>query len=135
MLAGIPAAYRASVWLELSGANAKRALHPDGYYDLLVRCGPPEDVRYAIGKDVKRTFPGQKFLSSKAGLDALSCLLGAVAVHNKEVGYCQSLNFVGAVLLVLLPTEEDAFWVMDAMVNEILPENYFATPMLGLRAD
>jgi len=135
VLAGIPALYRASVWLELSGAHAKRGLHPPGYYDSLVDVGPSEGVRYAIAKDVRRTFPGQRTLSTKQGLDSLSRLLGAVAVHNPEIGYCQSLNFVAAVLLVLLPSEEDAFWVIDVIVNEILPQNYFASPMLGLRSD
>jgi hypothetical protein len=32
-------------------------------------------------------------------------------------------------------TEEQAFWVLDALINEILPPDYYAGGLLGVHAD
>ena len=74
---GIPAAFRAAVWYELSGAHAKAALHPPGYYAQLCALRPPPDAAYAISKDLDRTFPGHSVYDKRAGTDALKRLLGA----------------------------------------------------------
>lgn len=119
---GIPAAFRAAVWYELSGAHAKAALHPPGYYAQLCSLRPPPDAAYAISKDLDRTFPGHSVYDKRAGTDALKRLLGAFrlvcwvmsslgvpliaavsaphSLHNADIGYCQGLNFVAGFLLV-----------------------------------
>jgi hypothetical protein len=127
---GIPAAYRPVVWWELSGGHAKAALHPPGYYASLTAVRPSSEALYAIAKDLDRTFPGHPFFESRAGVEALQRLLAAFATHNADVGYCQSLNFVGGFLLLLLP-EEQAFWVLDCLINEILPPDYYHNGLLG----
>lgn len=38
--------------------------------------------------------------------------------------YCQSINFVAGMLLLHM-SEEESFWVMDVLVNEILPPAYY----------
>lgn len=48
---GIPAAFRPAVWYELSGAHAKAALHPPGYFAELCKCVPlPATRSFAVGK-------------------------------------------------------------------------------------
>lgn len=37
--------------------------------------------------------------------------------HNPEVGYCQGMNLVAGTLLLTLPTEEDAFWVLCCIIE------------------
>jgi hypothetical protein len=131
---GVPAAFRPSVWWELSGAHAKAAMHPSYYYERLCTHAPPADVAGAIGKDIERTYPGHAFFDSAAGQRTLSRLLGAVALHNPDVGYCQSMNFLAGILLLMVG-EERAFWVLDAMMNEILPPDYYTHTLLGVHVD
>jgi hypothetical protein len=50
-----------------------------------------------------------------------------------SVGYCQSLNFVAAVLL-LVAGEEGAFWLLAALCSRVIPD-YHTHQMAGLRAD
>lgn len=63
-----------------------------------------------IEKDIRRTFPGHRIFETTEGLNALRRVLVAYSVHNQEVGYCQSLNYICAVLLLFV-NEEDAFWL------------------------
>ena len=44
------------------------------------------------------------------------------------------MNFVCGVLLLIVEDEESAFWLLDALVNRILPD-YYSRDMIGLRAD
>jgi len=131
---GCPAAFRASIWFELSGARAKAALHPTGYYASLLRKLPDAAAAAALAKDVDRTFPGHAFFADPAGLACLTRVLSAFAVHNPVIGYCQSLNFLAGFLLVVLP-EEHAFWVLEVLATEILPPHYFDDGLLGMFAD
>ena len=46
----------------------------------------------------------------------LKNILLAYSVRNPQVGYCQSMNFLCAMLLLYLE-EEQAFWVLAALVE------------------
>lgn len=131
---GIPAAFRPAVWYELSGAHAKASLHPPSYYASLTAQTPSQDSAYAIAKDIDRTFPGHPLFESKAGIASLRRLLCAFSVHNPDIGYCQSINFLAGFLLLLL-SEEQSFWVLDCLINEILPQNYYTNSLIGVHAD
>jgi hypothetical protein len=131
---GCPVAFRASIWFELSGARAKAALHPRGYYSSLLCKSPDAAAAAALAKDVDRTFPGHAFFAEPAGLACLTRVLSAFAVHNPAIGYCQSLNFLAGFLLVVLP-EEHAFWVLEVLATEVLPPHYFDDGLLGMFAD
>ena len=58
-------------------------------------------VRKQIDKDLPRTFPGHPLLDG-IGRDALRRVLCAYALHNPAVGYCQGMNFLAALLLLLM---------------------------------
>lgn len=131
---GIPAAFRPALWWELSGAHAKAALHQPGYYEALLTQAPAQEAAYAINKDVERTFPGHPQFESRAGIEALRRVLLAFSVHNPEVGYCQSINFLAGFLLLLL-SESQAFWALDCLVNELLPPDYYGRSLLGVHVD
>ncbi|KNC84122.1 hypothetical protein SARC_03643 [Sphaeroforma arctica JP610] len=74
-------------------------------------------VRIRLPDDCRR--------KSTTGRATLARVLLAYSQHNKEVGYCQSLNFIGAHLLLLMnKNEEDAFAALCVLVDQ-LPKNYF----------
>jgi hypothetical protein len=50
------------------------------------------------------------------------------------VGYCQGMNFVAAMLLVLLADEERAFGCLCALVEDVLP-GYYAHAMVAAEVD
>ena len=66
-----------------------------------------------------RTFPLNAWVGSEEGQNALRRVLLAFSVHKPDVGYCQSMNYVAAMLLLCLElSEERAFWVMVALIDD-----------------
>ena len=69
-------------------------------------------------QDLPRTFPQNIWTSSGEGTEALRRVLLAFSVHNPAIGYCQSMNYITAMLLlVLAKDEESAFWVLVALLD------------------
>jgi hypothetical protein len=64
------------------------------------------------------------------GLEELSRVLAAYSVYNPDVGYCQGMNFVAA-LLLLTASEEDVFWMLVALVTDVLPARFYDRTMMG----
>ena len=62
-----------------------------------------------------------------ATLSSRVCATRADASHNPEVGYCQSMNFVVAVLLLVVD-EETAFWSASPPCNRPAPPRTPAHP-------
>lgn len=89
-------------------------------------------IKDQIEKDLPRTFPAHPLLDG-IGRDALKRVLFAYARHNPSVGYCQGMNFLTALLLLLME-EEAAFWCLAAIVEDILP-GYFTNTMLASAVD
>jgi GTPase-activating protein len=60
-----------------------------------------------IKKDVNRTFPDHYFFAEKDGYGqkALTRVLQALSLTYKDMGYCQGLNYICA-LLVLYCNDE-----------------------------
>ena len=44
------------------------------------------------------------------------------------------MNLVTSTLLLVYADEEDAFWVLSAMLEKILPEDFFSPSLLSSRA-
>ena len=134
VLAGIPVAYRAKIWSECSGASALRV---PGYYDDLVGDGGNDDpdIVAQIQMDVHRTLTDNVFFRLGPGVAKLTQVLLAYSRRNPEVGYCQGMNLIAASLLLIVPTAEDAFWVLTSMIENILPQHYYDHSLLASRAD
>jgi hypothetical protein len=47
----------------------------------------------------------------------------------------QGMNFLSAMLLVVMPSELDAFWMFVVMVERLLPADYFTDGLTGVRVD
>ncbi len=133
VLGGIPVAYRAKIWAECSGASALRA---PGYYEDLVNNGVDDPVIVAqIQMDINRTLTDNVFFRCGPGVTKLNEVLLAYSRRNPDVGYCQGMNLIAASLLLIMPTAEDAFWVLASMVENILPDHYYDSSLLASRAD
>eukprot|EP00850_Spirogloea_muscicola_P009088 SM000050S17013 [mRNA] locus=s50:398100:404200:+ [translate_table: standard] len=85
-----------------------------------------------IEKDLPRTFPGHPALDS-IGRSALRRILTAYARHNPTVGYCQGMNFLAGLLLLLMP-EENAFWTLCGIVEDYL-DGYYSELMIEAQVD
>ncbi|KAL5251392.1 hypothetical protein ACHWQZ_G016932 [Mnemiopsis leidyi] len=114
---GIPNSLRATVWMRLGGLTEE--LIEDKYRHLydesrLKEC-PHEQV---IIWDLNRTFPGNEyFREGKDGQEKLYRVCKSYAGADQEVGYCQGLSFIVAVLLLHLE-EEKAFALFSVVMKE-----------------
>ncbi len=133
VLGGIPVAYRAKIWAECSGASARRI---PGYYDDLVSKGVDDpEIANQIQMDINRTLTDNVFFRKGPGVAKLNEVLIAYSRRNREVGYCQGMNLITASLLLIMPTAEDAFWVLTSMIEDIFPQHYYDKSLLASRAD
>ncbi|KAI5981945.1 rab-GTPase-TBC domain-containing protein [Pisolithus albus] len=130
---GIPLVYRSKLWLECSGGLEMR--EPGLFADLLARTYAHEPAVTEIEKDIGRTMPLNIFFGGDgAGVNKLHRVLTAYSRRNPIVGYCQGMNLVASTLLLVHADEEEAFWVLCAIVEHILPEEFFSPSLLPSRA-
>ena len=69
----------------------------------------------------------------RVSLKSLRSVLVATSRHLPHIGYCQSMNFLAAMLLEHLD-EEEAFWVLVSMANDML-SGYYTLSLIGCRVD
>ncbi|KAK3922961.1 Growth hormone-regulated TBC protein 1-A [Frankliniella fusca] len=137
MRKGVPAEHRSQVWLWASGAaQLREKMGPNLYRELLDE--PHDDeVVSSICVDLPRTFPDNIFFnqSDQSELrNQLFRVLCAYAHHNKRVGYCQGLNYIAGLLLLVTKSEENSFWLLKILVEQILPD-YYGPTMEGVVVD
>ena len=133
VLTGIPVSLRAKIWTECSGASALRI---PGYYDDLVQNGTDDpEILSQIQMDIHRTMTDNVFFRIGPGVSKLREVLLAYSRRNPEIGYCQGMNLVTASLLLIMPTAEDAFWLLTSIIENILPSGYYSSTLLASRAD
>jgi hypothetical protein len=119
---GVPASLRPLLWQTFSGAKAMMELAPNDYSRLTASL--TKEMRSSavmaatadqVDKDLQRTFPTHDFFESKEGMETLRRVLLAYSLRNPAVGYCQSMNFIVAILILFME-EEAAYWVLVALL-------------------
>ncbi|KAF5275661.1 hypothetical protein FQA39_LY06773 [Lamprigera yunnana] len=131
---GVPSSEREAVWMAVSGADKLRK--DSGIrYNLLKKQVENVTIIETIKIDIPRTFPDNIYFSNDDILPKqLFNILVAFAHYNKEVGYCQGLNYIAGLLLLVTKSEESSFWLLTTLVEAILPK-YYAKTMSGLLID
>lgn len=133
VLAGVPVVHRPKVWAECSGASALRV---PGYYEELITNGVDDPIILTqIQMDINRTLTDNVYFRKGPGVVKLNEVLLAYSRRNPEVGYCQGMNLITASLLLIMPTAEDAFWILVSIIENILPRHYYDNSLLTSRAD
>lgn len=114
--AGIPAPLRGKVWQELCGAaadavdSAHSAASGYSYVQLIAQRSVAEEL---ILKDVPRTLPQHPCFAERVdrgghGQAALFNVAKAFSLVDEEVGYCQGITSLSAILLLANAMDEEA---------------------------
>ncbi|KAM0029271.1 putative Rab-GTPase-TBC domain-containing protein [Helianthus debilis subsp. tardiflorus] len=134
---GIPPGLRPKVWFSLSGAAKKKSTVPDSYYDDLTSAvqGRVTPATKQIDHDLPRTFPGHPWLDTPEGHAAVRRVLVGYSFRDSDVGYCQGLNYVAALLLLVMKTEEEAFWMLAVLLENVLVNDCYTDNLSGCHVD
>lgn len=71
---------------------------------------------------------------NSTGIPRLRRVLRGLAWLYPDIGYCQGTGMIAGSLLLFLE-EEDAFWLMCAIIEDLLPASYFSSTLIGVQAD
>jgi hypothetical protein len=141
---GIPPEWRGNAWFFYAGGQDMLAREPSLYKHLCAKAAKGRGYlgdtdREGIERDLHRTFPdnilfkpdGAELFNGAEGqgerietpmVGALRRVLQAFAIHNPNIGYCQSLNFLAGMLLLFMDgSEEKAFVLLNVITNVHLP--------------
>ncbi|XP_060572376.1 small G protein signaling modulator 3 homolog [Ruditapes philippinarum] len=135
--AGIPHSLRPQMWIRLSGALDKKKKSDLTYKDI-VKASSNDHLMTSkqIEKDLLRTMPSNACYCNihSTGIPRLRRILRGLAWLFPDIGYCQGTGVIAASLLLFME-EEDTFWMMCAIIEDLLPASYYSSTLLGIQAD
>ncbi|NXR38603.1 US6NL protein, partial [Zosterops hypoxanthus] len=115
---GIPLQFRGQVWSLLLDVPKMKEEMKDFYSKLKSQArGSSPDIRQ-IDLDVNRTYRDHIMFRDRYGVkqQSLFHVLAAYSIYNTEVGYCQGMSQITALLLMYM-NEEDAFWALVKLLS------------------
>ncbi|CAJ0948166.1 unnamed protein product, partial [Mesorhabditis belari] len=119
---GVPSTFRKEIWL--------RNCPPRGE---IPSTSVPNLVAEEIRLDLPRTFPDNIRLRNTKAQNTVGRILYELARFVPSIGYCQGLNFIAALLWLLLENEERT---KDLLIFLIKPRSsWYGMDMSGLRRD
>jgi len=115
---GPPPQYRWLAW-KFVAHNLKPRITGD--YEKYLRLGRSpsnKSCQHDIEKDISRTFPKFSYFQAGYGREQLRNVLLTYSIYRKDVGYCQSMNFLtGFILLMSGANEKETFWFLNAFLE------------------
>lgn len=109
---GIPPRYRWQVWK--TAVRVQDADLPRDYDELASK---DNSWTQQIDIDIGRTFPELKAFGPEHQR-RLKRILNAYASHNPDLGYCQGMNYVAGLLLLVSDHEEESFAVLVCLMDK-----------------
>lgn len=139
MRRGVPAELRSQVWSRCLEDGVQR-LAGDGDSGGEGGLGSeaedvPPWVSQLIENDVPRTFANWTEFQEAGGQEKLRRSLRRFALDNPSIGYCQSLNFIAAVLLMIVHCQEAVPPMMGRLLGKLDARQWYTEGMEQLRAD
>jgi len=114
---GIPDSMRGNAWKILLNIEHVAQV---GVYDRFKRIALENspDIRQ-IDLDVNRTYRDHIMFRDRFSIkqQALFNVLAAYSIYNTDVGYCQGMSGIAALLLMYM-NEEDAFWALSELLTD-----------------
>ena len=96
---------------------------PRHYKSLLLRKAESKWFE-TISADVKRTFTRYQY-----NHESLENILLAYEIYNPSVGYCQGMNFIAAILLIISEAkEEENVWAFVALMEQKISSDELSLP-------
>ncbi|XP_009633556.1 TBC1 domain family member 2A isoform X1 [Egretta garzetta] len=133
---GIPVEHRQRVWRWIVSRHCSHL--PDHYQRLLRQSKSTEHPACRqIELDLPRTLTNNKHFSSPTSqlIPKLRRVLLAFSWHNPAIGYCQGLNRLAAIALLVLEDEESAFWCLVHVVENLMPSDYYSDTLITSQVD
>lgn len=99
------------------------------------------NVERMISLDIPRTFANnQLFAIPKDGKEPpyvgmLRSILYAISNVREDIQYCQGLNYIAGLLLLVQNDDEKAFWTLFAIMEHLFPKDFFNEQLTGARID
>lgn len=127
----VPPHMRSRVWSRLLDLDGLRQKAPGLYASLrryLRTKELPEDIEHTINADITRTMPLHCLFWSggaQVGVESLGTILRCYAMHVPDVGYCQGMSSIAALLMMNSESEEDAFLMLVRFMSRYGYKNMF----------
>lgn len=114
---GIPDSIRGAAWKQM--LNIEHVIQA-GVYNRFksIALDNSPDIRQ-IDLDVNRTYRDHMMFRDRFSIkqQALFNVLAAYSMYNTDVGYCQGMSGIAALLLMYM-NEEDAFWALSELLTD-----------------
>eukprot|EP00927_Polykrikos_kofoidii_P073722 TRINITY_DN6973_c0_g1_i2.p1 TRINITY_DN6973_c0_g1~~TRINITY_DN6973_c0_g1_i2.p1 ORF type:complete len:391 (-),score=69.97 TRINITY_DN6973_c0_g1_i2:101-1273(-) len=95
----------------------------------------PDSIVDLIEADVLRTFSTSREFEGVGGPDSLRRVLRRMVVTDIELGYCQSMNFLAAIFIMVLRDESAALNAVRQVLVKLGTRSWYMDGMLQLRGD
>eukprot|EP00927_Polykrikos_kofoidii_P076550 TRINITY_DN73620_c0_g1_i1.p1 TRINITY_DN73620_c0_g1~~TRINITY_DN73620_c0_g1_i1.p1 ORF type:complete len:360 (+),score=58.46 TRINITY_DN73620_c0_g1_i1:39-1118(+) len=133
---GVPDELRSAVWTHCLGIDAPPGGGELGNGHLVLGDAEmPVGAAQLIETDVNRTFQTCVEFQQGGGQAKLRRVLRSLAAADHGIGYCQSLNFVAAMLLMVLGDERVVVLAARQIVVKLGTRAWYSDGMRQLRAD
>ncbi|XP_070598301.1 TBC1 domain family member 2A [Erythrolamprus reginae] len=135
---GVPAVHRQRVWRWIISHRLKQIRSAGHYHNLLKKCENAEHpASQQIELDLHRTLPNNRHFVSPTSqlIPKLRRVLLAFSWQNPTIGYCQGLNRLAAIALLILEEEEEAFWCLVHITNNLMPHDYYSNTLIDSQVD
>uniref|UniRef100_A0A6B2LBV5 Rab-GAP TBC domain-containing protein n=1 Tax=Arcella intermedia TaxID=1963864 RepID=A0A6B2LBV5_9EUKA len=132
---GIPDDIRGGVWSRISNSYGKYVKNQNMLKTMIDAKSLVDNPWIEqIEKDLPRTFPNNRLFHEDGIKESLRRVLYCFTIMKPEVGYTQAMNYLAAMLLFYL-REDEAFWLICTLIEDILPKNYYCNDLIGVRID